>query len=788
MIKKIISVLSAISMLATMAVVPAFAAEDSNYVTYEYPLNANEIRNDTNPSKSWGITPVMQNKVTNSMWGPIASSSAEAGKIDDTTSDWNKFSAWGWDQDRLTSLRYVLKSGSDTRRPSVRVSQRSVQNGELLNLDFTKDTYHTSTGFTFSSDKNYLIDFDFGAVLRSGTFSLEFVNENNEAFSTLNLTYNNSSTAYKAAMKNSSKSITLPQNDASVTAIANLKLFVDMKNQKYSAWLVKAADSSVKYGTVSHSIGTLLVDNAPFETATTKMTKLRVSRSNSTTPDRVDLFRLAVNDLSDNTIADTALNSISIPAVGTTDLTLPTSKTGADIVWSSSNTDIVSDDGKVTPDTAESKTVILTATAAYGTAQMQKKFTYRVPAYPVSVPSDEIWVNDEMAYNSVADIPSINDQTYGFSFDNTCIPGTDTNQNVGGVYYTDGSSITMLKAANTSQAGAFYKYLAPSNEQQYNGKQVIEYSLNIIGTPVVYTAVELYNNWKGIMTLQLPKDQVFAPSNTSYSPSGSITGVNMENTKQMNVCLVTDAQTKTMDIYLNGKKQWSNVMYRSKWSSTGDGADKFGKIQFSVSKDSPKASGIKLNYVRVAETLDDYASFCLTHENTTIPTELAAEAASVSLPSVGKYNNTISWSTSDPSVISADGTVSHFASDKTVTLTPTYTNVVTGALKEGTPVDVTVKARAAAETAGTTEMITPETGENESQRAVGYLGTATPKNEGFAPVVGFKLSYPGKTDKIVTFGDIPNVESNIRFGVIITYTDEDNFDINSLSVTSFIKD
>ena len=74
------------------------------------------------------------------------------------------------------------------------------------------------------------------------------------------------------------------------------------------------------------------------------------------------------------------------------------------------------------------------------------------------------------------------------------------------------------------------------------------------------------------------------------------------------------------------------------------------------------------------------------------------------------------------------------------------------------------------------------------ERAVGYLGTATPKNEGFAPVVGFKLSYPGKTDKIVTFGDIPNVESNIRFGVIITYTDEDNFDINSLSVTSFIKD
>lgn len=777
MIKKLIAVFASVSLIASLAVSPAMAQnnlDDTTYVTYEYPLNANEIRYDTNPSDCWGVNLVMQNSVSNSMWGPIAAAA-------DNKSDWTKFTGWGWTQDLLTQKGYTLTSGEDTRRPSVRVSQRFVNNGELLNLDFTKDTYHADSGFDFNSSENYLIDLDFGAVLRSGDFLIEFTDDSDEAFATLRMTYNGTNENYTAKMESgSSKSVSLPQDGktGAVSSMANLKLFVDMANQTYSAWLVKVADSSTQYGTVSQSASTLIVSEAPFETAADKMTKLRVTRENSSTSDRVDLFRLAISQLSDADIVSTAKNELSIPSSVQEDIALPAAYAGADITWSSSDDTVISNDGKVTP-AAEEKEIELTANISRGIESDSKVFTVIVPAayIPDPVPEDGIWVNDDMNYASAEDIPLIQNEKYGFEFDKA-EAGADTSiTSSGAVYSTDGSSLTLLKTKSSS-SGALYKYLAPANEQMFDGQQIVEYYMEVIGKPEIYVALEQYAYWKGIQTIQLTTEQKISP----------YTADSIAAPQKIKITVITDGTTKTMDIYLNDKLQWDNISYRTKWFKENDGMDNFGRIQFSVGANSPEGSGMKLDYVRVFENAQYYGDYCLNNEATTITdTSVAADVESISLPSSGEYNNSITWNSSDNTVIDEQGQVTHKTEEKVITLTPTYINNVTGNSKEGVPVQVTVAARQKTTTEyAQPEAIIPET-DGKEQMAVGFAQDFILEENGYTPEFGFKLGYEGKSEKVVTVPvNVEGADNTVRCGIIITYTPEDGFDMAKLTVTPYI--
>lgn len=551
--------------------------------------------------------------------------------------------------------------------------------------------------------------------------------------------------------------------DSSNNICDRVKIVVmfDMKTQTYSAYYTKLAEAGAS-SAISDPETIQMVYEAPFITdGVVAPTSMDVLNYKGYSGSSFCPVTMEMNILSDSSIMSNAAQYFNIS--GDVRENLPSRYMGAEITYSGS--DLVASDGTITrPSSGEGdKTVNVKATLSKNGQTAEKELTFTIKEN--NAPANGVWVDDNMDYASVDEIPAIANNAYGFEFEQD-----------GGEVSTGDGTITLVRETNTGNLG-MYKYLAPSTEQQHNGKQIVEYKITKIGEPVVYTAVQSYNDWKGIQTLQINTYQDFSP----FTGSGSIAAP-----ESMTVTMVTDAASQIMDVYVNGKLQWNDIAYRSDWSNSA-GFDYFGKIYMSVSDDSPVGSGIKVDYIRTFEDIDSYGEYCLEKAGASIdiPSEIAAGVDEISLPAADNYNNTIAWS-SDNAAISTDGTVTHGIADVTVQLTPTYTNNVTGASKEGAPITVTVKAKDKTTTVGDPlEAINPDIAEGETQYAVGFMNTFISKNTGYAPEVGFILSYQDKTDMTVTISD--NVEaSEVKAGVILTYDEEDGFVLDDLKVRPYI--
>ncbi len=615
-------------------------------------------------------------------------------------------------------------------------SARTPDNTTALKQMATVDFNDVNNVLASATDSVISVELDFGYIMKGyqvgvvSNYVLTLVGtdaDGNEVDIASYTISKNGRTATSATGKFSSSSATQSIKAFSDSDTANrnkvaqrtyLKFDLDTKTKTYDAYYKQLAVAS---GTATNTLQTV-GNGLPFtdDTAVT-LSKMKVSMQAAGGSDLFCPVAMNVTVLSDATVVNSAADSLSVPASASSDVSLPTSKDGAEITWASNNTAVITNDGKVTRPAygEDDATVTLTATITRGESSVDKEFTVTVPAYefvPEPVPEDGIWVNDDMSYASTDEIPSIDDAKYGFTFENA-IPGTDTATNDGAVYSVNGSSLKFVKASDSSKSGAMYKYLAPSKDQNHSGNQIVEFKLKLIGNPRVYIAFESYSNWKGIQTIQLNEYSDFAPrTGDSYKMGTSATDVK--------VTMVTNATGKTMDIYLNDVKRWTGIDYRTQWSNAGDGFNYFGKMQLSLNG-SKKGEGFELDYVRVFEDAASYGAYCLANETTpVIDTKVAWGDADIALPTAGIYNNTITWE-SDNAAITAEGVVTHGEDDVVVNLTPIYKNSVSGTEKAGEAIAVTVEGRVP-EVSVIEESIVSEN-VDETNKAVGFLANITAK-------------------------------------------------------------
>ncbi len=107
----------------------------------------------------------------------------------------------------------------------------------------------------------------------------------------------------------------------------------------------------------------------------------------------INMTYITIKKGGDETVLENDANSIDIPSTTTGDITLPTKgNAGSTIFWKSSDTDVISDEGKVTRPAAgcDDAEVELTATLKYGDAEKTVTYTVKVPAVSDSVDSESM--------------------------------------------------------------------------------------------------------------------------------------------------------------------------------------------------------------------------------------------------------------------------------------------------------------------------------------------------------------------------------------------------------------
>ncbi|MEG2670073.1 MAG: hypothetical protein RR957_06360, partial [Oscillospiraceae bacterium] len=289
------------------------------------------------------------------------------------------------------------------------------QKGEFY---FTKDTINAPAPFN-KTENGYVYEMEFGSLLRpqsagdkTGIWEYRLMGLDSEAkeveIATLQTKINGADigTATSpepsygtASMKGveGSREVSIPlwfQGQGVSTHVSYFRIYVDLKNQTYTAWLVKRADKNTAYEEKMPEKVDLLVKDVPFTSANkvtqltgmqgwltnayndpTHFTKVGVSQMNA---DKV--IAEAKRDLTATEIlnANSAENNIE------TDLTLPKVYQNTDVSWVSSATTIISDEGVVAQPINDTS-VTMTATFSRGTKTDTRAFNLTVKGVGVIV-------------------------------------------------------------------------------------------------------------------------------------------------------------------------------------------------------------------------------------------------------------------------------------------------------------------------------------------------------------------------------------------------------------------
>ncbi|MDD6483385.1 MAG: hypothetical protein PUF72_02260 [Clostridiales bacterium] len=99
------------------------------------------------------------------------------------------------------------------------------------------------------------------------------------------------------------------------------------------------------------------------------------------------------------------------------------------------------------------------------------------------------------------------------------------------------------------------------------------------------------------------------------------------------------------------------------------------------------------------------------------------------------------------------------------------------------PISMKLTALAPTTTYTDAEEVSPELADGETQYAAGFTGTFNPLTD--SSKMGFKLTYGDTKTKDISF-DSSALKGNVKAGIILTWTDEDNFDKSLLKVQSYI--
>ena len=180
-----------------------------------------------------------------------------------------------------------------------------------------------------------------------------------------------------------------------------IRMSIDLYTQTYSVWVVKRADGN-NYTAAEPSDSDLIVADAPMNTKVSKISAVDFGAALNVSGDKVNLSFLRVSRVDDQTILDEALQSLTEDAIKlenssldkvSSDLNLPRKFQSADVTWEIADElqDYLSKDGIVTvpEDGEEAVTGSITAVLKRGDAEPVTK-TFTVTIVPGSEKSEGV--------------------------------------------------------------------------------------------------------------------------------------------------------------------------------------------------------------------------------------------------------------------------------------------------------------------------------------------------------------------------------------------------------------
>ncbi len=346
-------------------------------------------------------------------------------------------------------------------------------------------------------------------------------------------------------------------------------------------------------------------------------------------------------------VGDYLIDPLSLPTVGAN---------GSDIAWTSSHPSVIATDGWVARPESDTE-VTLGATVSYGNAApMSTSFTFMVPGKSTQV----------------EDMPKPVELIHSDNFDDE--EADEDHITLGGTAVEE-DGVLHLAGASGENASA-YVY-AKDDKSAVSGKTVVEFLLTrqnmgttsamLFGTGSGAASHVLQINWwptsnGNYVNLQFPNTPGGDIASHTF-PLASIDAIN-----RLKVMALIDSATGTLSVWLNNKFAANGYTC---------GASDFVGISFYNNNAPFDLSLDDFRCYSADYTLSDDSCIITDlgnlNQNNFYKAPLVGSylVDSLALPTSGSNGTTISWSSSHPAVIAADGWMTRPESDTTVTMTAT---------------------------------------------------------------------------------------------------------------------
>ncbi len=535
------------------------------------------------------------------------------------------------DEDIVVTIKAKITKGSYEENVSFDITvKKFIQTDmpEIIEL-ITQDTEENKV--TESDSFTYDIGVSTGSIL-----GMKFKATSNGDYK-INIGNTNSNVLELAK---SSKDLTANEAliKSGVPTVSEYTILLDVITQKYSLWIgldkiVELADFNAKISAVTQLC---------FEQMTGTGYISDFSVFYPTVPS-VDAIVLDYEHLTFDTMSHQKQTEL------TTDLRLPTKgRAGSDIVWTSSNTDVITEKGLVNSE--QDAFVTLTAQLINGEERLTKTFDINVVEW-------ERYEQPEVKNMILEDSFDNNDMNSVWQFDAT-----------GGEILVEDEAMTMKRFDSATTETMAILYMDES-KKVYNGKLfALEFTMTREETPMVIIRQKGPNDYCAMDWL--PNGAIRYVD--GYTGQFVITDEYV-STSTIKVTIFYDTIESTFSVYIDDQLILKDITSRAKGHGIG---------QVNVSMAGESLGTLKIDNIRFYETYFfseervplDYE--WLTQNRLVSSNDDAYKYGMISknlnLPDLGEYGSDITWVSSDENLISSDGIVNFSESEnETVTLTAT---------------------------------------------------------------------------------------------------------------------
>ena len=375
------------------------------------------------------------------------------------------------------------------------------------------------------------------------------------------------------------------------------------------------------------------------------------------------------------------------------DFVLPTvGLTGSTITWASSNPEVISDAGVVTQ-TAKDEIVTLTATVSDGTSA-DAVVTYDVtipkngdvaepdvPAEPTDVPAEPTDAPAEPTAAPESDVVTLLDEGFeDYVLDTDVATEIEdwgearSNNNIDKkIVAVDGDTNTTqmmsLKVMDVTgaEASKFYRNITKENN---GGVYIFSYDAKINSVKGKYgfdvqlnKVAEVGKDSNGIVLL---KNRYYDTENLYFKNTTKSYDEKTKKGKWFNYKIVYNSITKNVALYLNGEE----VLPFEQLTGNSVLVDSIGSVSFILHRSNNVGDSVYFdNLLLTVQNATKYDA------DNTLPKTIVYNDENFVLPTVGLTGSTITWTSSNPDVISNTGIVTPSAEGATlVTLTATVSD------------------------------------------------------------------------------------------------------------------